>query len=338
MPIVEYRTASSCRMYIFVFLHFFFFTSTANFLPACRSDKDYGWPRFDSLEDLRDGHPKWATYYRSVYGELPKDYPVCVYDLHYINRTKWFEAGLNGTHAVLQPSENLTDGDLYYQFSTTGSAPETADYGIYHSEWLPVPNNTWIEISHAVYPTEVHGMWVWVLPGTGLWYWTGKTIVFPTPSDMSKIHMEAIEFLSENCSIDVNFSKWPQVESDVFGLCAREKGYDSVQFSPQQGEEPIGTFTLTGLFEMVAVDVDGDKTCGVERPSDTPLRQGWMASEQCRCTNELISDSCGLMPQPPYPLNVSGEEPRLCEIRENNLHAICNPRTCGISHCHVDSL
>ena len=63
-----------------------------------------------------------------------------------------------------------------------------------------------------------------------------KTIpeVFPTPANMLEVHQEAIRFLSENCSIEVS-KWWPQLESDVFGACAREKGYDSVQFRPTTG-------------------------------------------------------------------------------------------------------
>ena len=303
-----------------------------NVMPSCQSEEDYGWPRFQSLEDLRDEHPKWAKYYRFIYGELPQEYPVCVYDLHYINSSAWIRAGLNGTRTPVKPSKDLKDGDLYYQLSTTTST-DHRDYGIYHSKWSPVPNNTWVEISHAVYPTEVHGSWVWVLPGTGIWYNTGNTIVFPTPSDVSKTHMKAIEFLSKNCSVHLHGNEWPLIESEVFGLCARKKGYDSVQFEPQDGEVPIGTFNLTGLFEMVAVNIDGDKTCGVAEPSNTPLRQGWAASEQCRCKNEPIPDACGLMPQPPSTFT-SDEVPRLCAVREHNSSAMCNPRTCHISHCY----
>ena len=125
------------------------------------------------------------------------------------------------------------------------------------------------------------------------------------------------------------------MESDVFGLCAREKGYDSVQFEPSQGQVPWGTFTLAGLTEMVAVNIDGDKTCGVEQQESTPLRQGWRASKRCQCVNQPIPKTCGLMPTPPYPFNVTGEMPRLCKVREKSLKATCDPRVCGHYYCDV---
>ena len=36
-------------------------------------------------------------------------------------------------------------------------------------------------MTHAVLPTELAGAWVWRQPGSGVWYNTGRTIVFPTP-------------------------------------------------------------------------------------------------------------------------------------------------------------
>ena len=61
-------------------------------------------------------------------------------------------------------------------------------------------------------------------------------------------------------------------ESQIFGLCAREKGFDTIQFEPMQGQVPVGTFGFPGLTEMVLVGIDGDKACGVQNPRDTPLR------------------------------------------------------------------
>eukprot|EP00940_MAST-03C_sp_MAST-3C-sp2_P001345 g1345.t1 len=250
-------------------------------------------------------------------------------------RTAYDAAGLNGSRPVVQPSANISEGDLYYQASTTSSG-SGSDYGIWHPVWKPIPNDTWIEVTHAVYPTELHGSWVWTLPGSGTWYNTGRTLVFPTPpnSEVSKVHAEAIKFLSNNCSVSISH-EWPQLESDVFGLCAREKGYDSIQFEPSQGQVPWGTFTLAGLTEMVAVNVDGDKTCGVEQPESTPLRQGWRASKRCRCVNQPIPKTCGLMPSPPYPLNITGEVPRLCENGNgvsfiHNLNEYHSPDTDGM--------
>lgn len=107
--------------------------------------------------------------------------------------------------------------------------PATTIASIYHEAWTPLPNNTWTEIGHLVYPTELDGMWVWRTRGSGVWANVGNTIVFPTPSDPNQIHADAIAFLSDGCSKTPS-KLWPQLESDVFGFCAREKGYGARGF------------------------------------------------------------------------------------------------------------
>ena len=158
----------------------------------------------------------------------------------------------------------------------------------------------------------------------------GKTLVFPSPSDPAQTHAAAIAFLREGCSATIS-NKWPQLESDIFGACARQKGYDSIQFEPTEGKTPLGTFGLTGLTEMVLVNLDGDKGCGTETPSETLLRAGWNASEQCCCANTPIADSCGLMAKPPKPIIF--EQPRLCELREKSIKASCTEATCNSWTC-----
>ena len=76
----------------------------------------------------------------------------------------------------------------------------------------------------------------------------------PTPADPSQTHAEAIAWARKGCSVKIS-SDWPLLESQIFGLCVREKGYGSVQFAPQQGQEPLGTFNLTGLTEMVLAGI-----------------------------------------------------------------------------------
>merc|ERR1711959_654759 len=110
--------------------------------------------------------------------------------------------------------------------------------------------NTWIEVMHSAFPSEVTGMWCWRTRGSGIWFNTGKTITFPSPADPSKTHAEAIAFLKDGCSVKMT-PKWPRLESDVFGDCAREKGYDSIQFEPTTGAQPVGTFGMAGLTELV---------------------------------------------------------------------------------------
>ena len=289
------------------------------FEPRCTSSDQYGWPRFDNSTSLRDS--KWAIYFTAVYGSLPASFPVCVYDLWSINPTAYAAAGLTGSRELKKGPQlkELKEGDFYVG---------AEGYSIYHGQWKPVPNNTWVEVAHAVFPTEITGAWVWTLRGSSIWYNVGKTIVFPTPKDPNQVHEAAIAWLKQGCSVNVS-TEWPLMESQIFGDCAREKGINSIQFSPAVGEEPIGTFGLTGMTEMVLVDVDGDKGCGVTNATATPLRSGWEASERCGCTNGKIAPSCGLMAKPPFPYSLIGEEPPLCGLRAHDRKASCNPLACA---------
>jgi len=189
------------------------FTS-GGFEPNCASDQDYGWPRFHNRTALEQDVP-WATYFRSVYGDLPESYPICVYDLWDINEAAYLAAGLNSTGRPIVSPDAVREGDLTHGVN---------GYLLYHGQWDPAPNGTWVEVSHRVYPTELVGMWVWRTRGSGIWANLGRTIVFPSPADPAKTHADALAFFREGCSKHIS-PRWPQMESDIFGFCAREKGW-----------------------------------------------------------------------------------------------------------------
>ena len=256
------------------------------FEPRCTSDSDYGWPRFRSAAEL--GASKWARYFAAVYGGLPTAYPICVYDLWSLDAGAYAGAGLAGSRPIVD-SKAVKEGDLFVAAGGGG-------LGIYHGAWDPVPNGTWVEVSHSVLPTELTGAWVWTTRGSGIWYNVGRTVVFPTPRDPGQTHAAAIAWLREGCTAKVS-SGWPQLESDIFGLCAREKGVDSIQFAPTTGVRPIGTFNLTNAFEMVLTNLDGAKQCGVSDPAHPVtwnggggLRSGWAAANNCSCVVSMRSD------------------------------------------------
>ena len=255
-----------------------------------------------------------------------------MYDLATLNGAAYNAAGLSGIRPIIEDQTAVEEGDLFRL--AIGGQIIGQDLGIYHSAYAPAPSGSWVEVAHAVLPTETVGAWTWRLRGTGIWANVGRTIVFPTPADPLKIHAEAITFLKANCSVPISRS-WPAQESDIFGRCAREKGYDSIQFEPQNGQVPTGTFNLTGVTEMVLVKLDGDKGCGVEDARATPLRSGWRASEPCACENQAIAPSCGLMAKPPPPM--IREEPPLCKLRDGwrGLFALCNPGTCKPWSCRT---
>jgi hypothetical protein len=300
--------------------------STDSFEATCQGEEDYGWPRFQSRDELAAS--PWAVYFIEVYGDLPapEAYPVCVYDLWYLDAAAWKKAGISGFEPKTDLS-NLKNGDLFYSNLLM----------IYHDVWQPAPANTWIEVTHSAFPSELTGMWCWRTRGSGIWFNTGNTIVFPSPADPSKTHAEAIAFLMKDCSWKVS-PRWPRQESDIFGHCAREKGYDSIQFEPTTGVLPMGTFGLPGLTELVITGLDGQYNCGTENAAETTLRSGWRASSACECDNLPKDESCGLMPRAPFPMSVFPPlfvEPPLCELQRRHPWKACDPTTCSNSFCRV---
>ena len=193
-----------------------------------------------------------------------------------------------------------------------------------------------MEVSHTVIPTELNGSWVWLTRGSNVWVNVGKTIVFPTPAKTADLHKAAIAWARKGCSVEISY-KWPLMESQIFGLCVREKGWNSVQFQPQQGESPLGSFNLPGLTEMVLADMDGDTGCGVADAARTPLRSGWNASRTCGCVNAPINKECGLIPKPPP--SILREMPPLCAVRAgvSGLFKSCNASTCGWWSCSASN-
>jgi hypothetical protein len=96
---------------------------------------------------------------------------------------------------------------------------------------------------------------------------------------------------------------------------------------------------LTGLTEIVLVNIDGKYNCGVDDASKTPLQQGWMASTQCDCENFELADSCGLMPSAPFPYSIVGTSPPLCKLQQGppywNRWKACDPSTCMPTFCKL---
>merc|ERR1719310_2004445 len=114
-----------------------------------------------------------------VYGELPNKYPVCVYDLWYLDEEAYAKANITGHKLV--PANEVQDGDLFEVHFLAGGG-----YGIYHDSWSPIPDNTWVEVTHTAVPSELSGSWAWRTRGSGIWYNTGRTKVFPTPANMAE--------------------------------------------------------------------------------------------------------------------------------------------------------
>ena len=289
------------------------------FQPTC-SHGDHGWPRFGSLAALINSS-QWASYIRSVYGELPgvRDFPICTFDFWSIDKPKFDAAGIRTPLPVpkrLQPKFNeqrfnWTDGEFFARL--VDDHPQFYHgFAIYHGDRPYVRHNHWVEVTHHR-ATNTRGtadessgrganMWFTYTPGSGVWYWTGRTGLFDSHDAAAR----------ELCS-NVTNSKWTRaalIDDGYLSVCARRAGYDTVAFRSSRMKiqskrcEPhnlkqcpaivttdgtVATQGMVGMLELFATRLSGRWACG--QRSDGKLkgtqrfRAGWRASRECVCNN-----------------------------------------------------
>jgi len=299
--------------------------------PDCKSDDDKGWPRFNSVYELRAS--RWSTYFLEIYGGLPVKYPVCVHDFWWLDDKALERANITGLTPV-DWQGNLSEGDLMDTRMVDYSG-HPGGFGIYHEVYKPAGNHMWIEIMHTTFPTETETMWCWRTRGSGVWFNTGNTMTFPTQRGYTKLHREAQQYLRDGCTAKISLFL-PQYEADIFGPCAREKGLDSIQFAAVANVKPLqGPFGLPGITELVITGNKGRYNCGSEHASETTLRSGWKASEKCDCENLPVDPTCGIALHGNFPWIPPFASPIYCELQRYTFWKACDAKTCSRSSCKI---
>lgn len=254
--------------------------------PSCQSDSDHGWPRFESVDQLSQS--KWGIYIQEVYGALPTEYPVCIFDFSMLYPEALSKAGIDVN--ITTKTSGFVDGDLISDKAMhAGWSLGHYWLTLYHSKWQPLASNTWFEIQHIAVPWEADGFWAFRARGTGVWANSGNTIVLPDGDFLNHtLHVEASKFLARHQQCHgINITD----RDAIFGRCAREIGYDSIQFSPDT-TKPWGTFGNIAKTELVIPSLAGQFSCGTSQGRYSPLRSGWAASNKCACENAPISKRC----------------------------------------------
>jgi len=254
--------------------------------PSCQSDSDYGWPRFESAEQLSKS--KWQIYFMEVYGELPIHYPVCIFDFWMLYPEALAKAGIDLNTTT--KTSGFVDGDLISDKQMhAGWSLHHPALTLYHSKWQPLPSNTWFEVQHAAVPWEIGGWWAFRTRGSGIWVNSGNTLVLPDGNYLNHtLHVKASKFLAKHNQC--HGIRW-QDRDAIFGKCAQQAGYDSIQFTPD-ATKPWGSFGNIGTTELVIPALEGRFSCGTSDGSNTPLRAGFAASHKCTCENAPSSEQC----------------------------------------------
>lgn len=247
-----------------------------------------GLPKFETrVELLRN--PVWSQYFIRVYKEVPSThFPICVADLQGLDRNVLSALGFSLSKS-LRGCPSHPSGLLFKNHQIASQLSARMVY-VADRRWEPIgeppwmvnlflpiidsngqkkriPSSTWVEVRHRSSFNEKRGMWFAVMSGTGVWFNTGRTIVFRT-------HTEAF----------VHFGAEPGNE-DQLSVRAGERGYNTIQFTECDGIQsqccsslsfPPRCFNL----EFVATRLDGRTACG---GVEGLFRAGWNASSVCVC-------------------------------------------------------
>lgn len=242
-------------------------------------------PTFDSPQQLADSI--WSGYFRSIYGNIPtsqSDFPIELNSWWTFNKNDLRNIGVtlpacDDTCPIAEEGQVLC--------SLSGGDHDILDFvSIYHRPpYTALGANQWAEFTHTAdaeaKENEKVGSWMYYVPGSGNYFFLGKTISFQD-------HKEAVSyFLNEQC-LD---NECVRYFNDVFKE-AKAQGYDSVQFLAHADM----TCAQNLAIEIVDVAGSGLYACGEKNPSSvkwhTRYQTGWDASLVCVCSNEESYFNC----------------------------------------------
>ena len=170
----------------------------------------------------------------------------------------------SGIHLPFRECRNgMREGSLYRERVWLDSD----DYRFsYSSKRDPLPDRTWVEVTHCPLDQErgFGSYWMYWSPGSGNWVNTGRTLSFERHED-ALVHF-GIEMPS---SREENY----RGTLSLLPSLARREGLDTVQFLLWD-DMSCGNLAI----EIVNVWHRGNETCGPES------RAGWEASLPCNCS------------------------------------------------------
>ena len=224
-------------------------------------------------------------YLKSVYGSSPQSLDINEFDIIYEDKLK--QSGyLNYNVTNDCPTKK---GEWYRHMSGMWDPPNSIRI------WNPppyksIPSKTWVEVVHCGNgkneDNSKTGNWMYVSKGSGIYFYTGKTIVFDTHLDAVK-HFLKTDKCKGWTDKDECFDQFTQLFTT-----AKNQGYNSVQFL-KHGDQRCGLSTI----EIVDVNGNTNYGCGDPSPDSDSYkkryRTGWNASKPCKCTvNENPYSGC----------------------------------------------
>ena len=253
----------------------------------------YQMPTFKTYEEFKKS--KWFSYIQTVYGSVPNkdEFPL---DLNYFSilyQNALDEAQIDVTKYILS-SDTCPNKKNQLFTNMSNLDPPYIVYLAKIPPYTPIENNKWIEVTHSGSklveqdPDSMVGNWMYITPGSGIFFYTGNTISFIDHPDAVKY------FLNEPCMLNGKPDKTECCDQFVrLFTAAKDKGYDSVQFTAHSDQR-------CGLMSIEIIDVKGNSnfTCGDSDISSSyyaRYKTGWNHTRDCHCIQDPNSPYSGFL-------------------------------------------
>ena len=246
------------------------------------------WPSFASADALKAS--PWGAYMTNVYGSLPTSYPFDVKSLWLLYDAEIAKAEVQAPSPTTCPAAQCDRYTLNDDYQPPKVSWIWHDYPY---DALPAHQN--VEVIHDQDPfgDETVGAWMLVTPGSGIYFNTGRTIVFAE-------HSDAYAHFNIPAGNDMN---------SAVSAAAAKAGYDSMQFtahvdhvSYQCDTKNTGRpgFDYMGL-EIVDVRASGKFACmhdagGQRYIYPQSVTRGWGGNADCKCDSSLQFLNCDGVP------------------------------------------
>ena len=242
------------------------------------------WPTFDTQAELQAS--PWGAYYQLVYGELPPDnwagwYPLYIAWFNFIH-----DDALVTAHVAGVPDAKTCPDQAWDRYSLGAQYEPPSVSWIWQAYPYPAaPDEFWLEVIHEADPfgDEHDGMWMIYAPGSGIYFYTGKTIAFNEHADA--------------------YSHFGAKGNEDLSRKAYAAGYDSIQFLAHVDHvnyqcDTFNTgkpgFDYMGV-EIVSTWLVGTFACGAAGATPNVFRSG-LADSGCVCDNGKQFLNCAGVP------------------------------------------
>eukprot|EP00929_Paragymnodinium_shiwhaense_P119951 TRINITY_DN91864_c0_g1_i1.p1 TRINITY_DN91864_c0_g1~~TRINITY_DN91864_c0_g1_i1.p1 ORF type:complete len:405 (-),score=30.14 TRINITY_DN91864_c0_g1_i1:99-1256(-) len=155
-----------------------------------------------------------------------------------------------------------------------------------------IEEGRWIEVSHRLISDRMErdSLWMYRTPGSGLWFWTGKTIVVSDAVDLARYLGRSLH----GRMVETEFPHYgPAVSKEELFIFARQKGVETVEFTHHDDGGPKACFghydgkytKLRSYWHEVVTfrprrrDVDNNVAC----PPDATMAGGWAPDRLRKC-------------------------------------------------------